>query len=319
MNLCASCYDTNKGKVKAMNETPKNSILVIDDSKFNITILNRILVPDYTVYTETDGRHAVAVAEKYLPDLILLDIVMPDMDGYAVIAALKQSEKTMDIPIIFITGLNTSGAEEKGLAAGASDYIIKPFTPMIVKLRVQNQMKILEQLRTIRRLSMTDQLTDLPNRRSFELRLNSEWSRARREQTPIGILVVDVDNFKQYNDTHGHQQGDAALQAVANVFMQELHRPGDFGARWGGEEFIALLSNTDASGTLHVAEKIRKRIAMTAIPHADNVEANITVSIGINTEIPDQTSSRDSFISKADKALYKAKANGRNRVRAADP
>ena len=295
----------------------RNSILIADDSNLSITMLTRVLGGEYIIYTVTNGREAIEAAEEHVPDVILLDIIMPDMDGYDAIVALKNSEKTEHIPIIFITGLNKPGDEEKGLILGAADYIVKPFSPVTVRLRVRNQMKILEQLRTIERLSMTDQLTNLPNRRNFESQLDMEWNRARREQIPISILVMDVDGFKQYNDTHGHQQGDVALQVVADIFMQELKRPGDHGARWGGEEFIAVLSGTDLSGALHIAEKIRKRIALTEIPHADKVIANVTVSIGVNTETPTQTCSWDHFIFKADKALYEAKASGKNKTRTA--
>ena len=297
-----------------MKDAGKHSILIVDDENFNIMALTHILSPEYTVFAAKNGQNAMSAAEKYLPDVILLDIIMPEMDGYAVISALKNSEKTQNIPVIFVTGLSSVYGEEKGLVLGASDYIAKPFSPAIVRLRVQNQIKILDQLRTIERLSMTDQLTNLPNRRSFEIRLNTEWARALREQTPLSMFMMDVDKFKNYNDTYGHQQGDVALQAVSEILVQTAKRPGDFAARWGGEEFVVLLPNTDSRGALIFAEHVRKRIENMDISCANGHSAKITVSIGVNTLVPGHNSACNEFISKADTALYTAKDKGRNKV-----
>ena len=297
-----------------MNEPGKNSVLIVDDESSNIMALTHILSPDYTVYAAKNGRNAIEAAEKYLPDVILLDIIMPEMDGYDVMSALKSAEKTRDIPVIFITGLGNTDDEEKGLDMGAADYISKPFSPAIVKLRIRNQVKMLNQLRIIEQISMLDQLTSVPNRRGFDNRMDMEWVRAIRENTLISILIIDVDKFKVYNDTYGHQQGDAVLKAVAKTVTQSLGRPGDFAARWGGEEFVVLLPNTDANGALNIAERMRRDIGNAVIPCADGAETKVTISVGVKTQAPGQNSSRESFIAEADKALYKAKESGRNRV-----
>ena len=299
-----------------MNESKKKSVLVVDDENSNIMALTHILSPEYTVYAAKDGHSAINAAEKYLPDVILLDILMPEMDGYDVISAMKRSEKTQNIPVIFITGLRHSDDEEKGFILGAADYITKPFSSSaIVKLRVQNQIKILNQLRTIERISMIDQLTDLPNRRSFEIRLSIEWSRALREQEPISILMIDVDKFKNYNDTHGHQQGDVALQATAKTLKNSLKRSNDFVARWGGEEFIVLLPKTDSYGALNVSEQIRSNVEAMEIFCQDGTKTSVTVSIGANTWTHEQLNvTVDELISGADMALYAAKNGGRNKV-----
>ncbi|MDR2966254.1 MAG: diguanylate cyclase, partial [Treponema sp.] len=274
-----------------------------------------ILSPDYTVYAVKNGLDAILAAEKHLPDIILLDIIMPgNMDGFAVIDALKKSEATQEIPVIYITDLSNPDDEEKGLSLGASDYIPKPFFPAIVKLRVQNQMKMLNQLRTIEQLSMMDQLTNLPNRRNFDNRLNKEWDAARREKMPLSLLVMDVDRFKNYNDTYGHQQGDVALQVVAKIITQLLKRPTDFASRWGGEEFTALLPHTELTGAMNIAEDIRCTVENTEISHSNGSKSKVTISIGVNTKIPERDSPLEDFISRADKALYKAKEDGRNRV-----
>ena len=299
--------------MNVMNDA-RNSVLVVDDQESNIVVLTKILSPEYNVYATTDGCYAIKLAEKYLPDVILLDIVMFEMDGYAVITALKNSDITKNIPVIFITALSGSDDEEKGLALGAVDYISKPFSPAIIKLRLKNQIKMLEQLRTIERLSMFDQLTELPNRRSFENRLSAEWGRSLREQTQISLLMIDVDNFKNYNDTYGHQQGDVALQAFSKVLAQSLSRPGDFTARWGGEEFIMLLPNTSSVGALHVAEHVRECAEDMEIPTSNGSMTKLTISVGVNTHMQNYSGTIDNFLIGADIALYEAKNSGRNRV-----
>jgi diguanylate cyclase (GGDEF)-like protein len=302
-----------------MNGELKNSLLIVDDEKMNLKVLTHILGGDYSIYTATIGASGITRAREYRPDLILLDILMPEMDGYETLAELKNDEKTQNIPVIFITGLSSNEDEEKGLSLDTVDYISKPFGAMIVKLRVRNQIKIVNQFRTIQHLSMIDQLTNLPNRRSFDERLNIEWKRSTREQMPISFLMVDVDKFKNYNDTYGHQQGDVVLKTVAEAFNQSVKRPGDFVARWGGEEFAVLLPNTVLDGALDLAERIRMNIANTPIPCLSRSANKVTVSIGVHSMIPVQGSSVDTLISSADKALYEAKDQGRNRVVAHNP
>ena len=292
----------------------KNSILIVDDDTLTLMELARILKQDYEIYTVKNGPFALEIADKFLPDLILLDIFMPDMDGFNILSELKKSEKAKDIPVIFITGAAESDDEIKGLSSGAVDYIRKPLNDTIVKLRVRQQIQLLNQFREIEYLIMSDQLTNLPNRRSFEIRVNEEWDRASREHTPISILVVDIDNFKNYNEVYGRQQGNVALQAVAKIFAQTLKRPGDFAARWGGEEFAVLLSNTDSRGAFDVAEKIRKFAENMEIPVSDGSTTKITVSIGVNTREQGHSGTIDEFISRAGMALDNAKNKGRNKV-----
>jgi len=297
-----------------MVETGKNSVLVVDDENANILALTHILNYEYIVYAVKNGETAIKIAEKQHPDVILLDIVMPEMDGFTVINELKNNEVTRNIPVIFISGLNSVLDEEKGLSLGAADYISKPFSPAVVRLRVRNQIRMINQLHIIEQVSMIDQLTSIPNRRGFDSRMDMEWIRAIRENSLISILMLDVDRFKVYNDTYGHQQGDVVLQVVARTITQSLNRPGDFAARWGGEEFVVLLPNTDMNGALMIAERIRQNIGNVLIPCVDGRDTAVTVSIGVKTQAPLQKSSRDSFIAEADKALYRAKELGRNRV-----
>ena len=297
-----------------MDEEKKNSLLIVDDENTNLKVLTHILGSEYTILTATNGTSAIEKAKEYKPDLILLDILMPEMNGYEILSIIKKCEDIKRIPVIFITGLSSDEDEEKGLSLEAADYITKPFSSMIVKLRVRNQIQIINQMRTIEHLSLIDQLTNIPNRRSFDDRLRMEWKQAAREQTPISILMIDLDNFKNINDTCGHQHGDKVLKTVASVFSQSFKRPGDFAARWGGEEFVVLLPNTPLEGAMEIAEKIRTDIQNMEISFDNGSTIKVTVSIGVNFATPTKDCPVDPFISGADKALYAAKDAGRNKT-----
>jgi diguanylate cyclase (GGDEF)-like protein len=297
-----------------MDTTRKNTLLIVDDDNSSLMMLSHILEKEYTIRVAPDGASAIRIAEKYIPDLILLDIIMPEMDGYEVFNALYKSEKTAHVPIIFITGLNNNNDEKRGLELGAVDYISKPFDDTIVKLRVHHQIRIVNQLRTIEHLSMMDQLTGIANRRNFDNRLRAEWGRAMRENIPISLLIMDVDRFKDYNDTYGHQQGDKALCLIADVLTRTLKRTSDFAARWGGEEFAVLLPHTDSAGGLAISEQIRKNVEVAEVPCENGDITKLAVSIGVNAHIPTTDCSIGDFFSGADRALYQAKNTGRNRV-----
>jgi len=292
----------------------KNTILIIEDSDAHIAALARILTPDYDVVISRCGHDGIELARYCKPDVIILDIIMPDMDGFETITILKKNVSTRYIPVIFITSLTKIEDEERGLSLGGSDYITKPFSDEIVRLRVKNQIRMLDYIKTIEQLSRIDQLTGLPNRRSFHERLLSEWKLAVRERTTISLLVIDVDHFKKCNDTFGHLMGDVVLQRVAKEIMSSVQKPTDFAARWGGEEFIVVLPKTESDGALHVAEKMRSAIEDLVVEFHDGREANVTASVGVNTYAPTKECSINDFIHNADDALYEAKRNGRNNV-----
>ena len=289
----------------------KFKILIVDDERSNILTLNHILKPTYQTLAAIDGKTALAIAKENTPDLILLDVIMPDISGFEVLAELKHNDHTRRIPVVFITGLDSIEDEEKGFALGAADYITKPFHSAIVNARVKMQLQMVEYVRTIERLSRIDMLTDLTNRRGFDEQLILEWQRAKREQEPLSILMIDIDKFKNYNDTYGHLKGDACLQTLAATLKQTLKRGTDMAARWGGEEFAVLLQNTDINGAMSVAENIRANVEETPIFGSD---ISVTVSIGVKAIIPTESDAMDDFINAADKALYCAKDLGRNRV-----
>ena len=289
------------------------TILITDDEKNNLDILGNILSPNYNLLISRNGTRAIDLAAEHKPDLILLDVLMPEMSGFDVISKLRENEVTAKIPVIFITGLTGTEDEEKGFFLGAVDYITKPFHRSIVMARVNTHIKIIDQMRTIEQIGLIDPLTKITNRPGFENRLNVDWGNAMRMKYPISILIMDIDKVKNYNDTYGHQQGDAALKAFASTATKSLNRSIDLAARWGGEEFVVLLSGTDSNGAAEIAERIRKNIEATVIPTGDGGETRITVSIGVNTVIPSANSTIEEFIEKADQALYIAKDSGRNR------
>jgi len=297
-----------------MAEKKEFTILITDDEKFNLDILGSILSPLYNILIARNGERALEIVRQNTPDLILLDVVMPDMTGFEVITRLKESNDTVNIPVIFITGLTDPADEEKGFFLGAVDYITKPFNRSIVKARVNTHIKIIDQMRTIERIGLIDPLTKISNRRGFENRFNVDWGGAIRDKTPISFMIMDIDNFKKYNDTYGHHQGDIALRTFADAAAQSLNRATDFIARWGGEEFVILLVNTDLEGAVEVAEKVRKSVEEAEILTEDGDMTGITVSIGINSVLPDLKTSSSEFMTRADQALYKAKEAGRNRV-----
>jgi diguanylate cyclase (GGDEF)-like protein len=301
-----------------MVDALKGSVLIVDDEKSNINVLTRILSQEYIIYAVKSGQDAIRAAKEFLPDVILLDILMPVMDGYETFKMLKSDEDTQSIPIIFVSDLINTDHEERGLDLGASDYLSKPYVPSIVKLRVRNQVKIVNQLRLINHLSTTDQLTGIPNRRSFNIQMNKEWGRNMRDKKPLGLLLLDIDLFKAFNDSYGHQKGDEVLRIIALTLVGSLRRASDFAARWGGEEFVVLLPSTAMRGALTNAERIRENIARTSITVLNGKTVGITVSIGAATIVPAQNCCQNDLIAQADKALYTAKEAGRNMVRKFD-
>jgi len=292
----------------------KARILIVDDDRSNIEALNHILKPAYSTLVAINGRTAIEIARQTVPDLILLDIIMPDMNGFEALAELKREDALRRIPVIFITALDSTEDETKGFALGAVDYITKPFRDPIVRARVKTHLRMAEYIREIERFGMTDTLTGLPNRRSLDERTGIEWNRAIREKEPLSILMIDADNFKNYNDKYGHMQGDVLLQAIAETLSKAVKRSGDFVSRWGGEEFAVLLPNTELNAAVEIAERIRGNIEKMPVAHPDGSETFVTVSAGVNTETPTVNSIVMDFIVKADNMLYAAKKSGKNKV-----
>ncbi len=290
-------------------------ILLVDDAQTNIQVLNDALGGDYRVFFATTGKHALKIATESLPDLILLDVIMPDMDGYEVCRSIKSDPLLKNIPIIFITAMNQQEDEAIGLELGAVDYICKPFNPGIVRLRVRNQIELKRQRDMLAYLSHLDGLTGIPNRRAIEEGLEREWRRGIRSGNPLSLIMVDIDYFKAYNDKNGHLAGDDCLRYVSKALHSATVRAGDMVARYGGEEFLAILPDTDEAGARLVAGRMQDAIAGLALPHpASPVDHHITISMGMATAVPTRDKSVKSLLESTDNALYTAKAAGRNRM-----
>lgn len=299
-----------------MGQNDKPRILIVDDEKMNLKVLADLLREDYSPVLARNGEQALQQAFGDLPpDLILLDVVMPEMGGYEVIKHLKNNDKTNKIPVIFVTSLDSVLDEEHGLKLGAVDYITKPFSPPIVKIRVHNHLRIVHQYKLLDQLAYLDGLTEISNRRRFDDYFQREWTRSTRSGTPFSLAMVDVDFFKPYNDHYGHAMGDRTLQKIAKALDSVLMRPADLIARYGGEEFVMMLPETDAFAAKGVAERALQKVVELNIPHQYSQAADhVTVSIGLVTTQIDDSLTPQTFVAAADKNLYLAKENGRNRV-----
>ncbi|SFG64007.1 response regulator receiver modulated diguanylate cyclase [Duganella sp. CF458] len=289
-------------------------LLIVDDAMENIQILNHVLGGEHEVLFAMNGEKALELAHQHQPDLILLDAVMPGMDGYEVCAALRASSDVRDIPIIFVTALTTPEDETRALEAGAVDFITKPFNVAVVRARVRTHLTLKRQSDAMREMSLTDALTGVANRRSFNEAIQNEWRRCARSGTPLSVIMIDIDHFKLYNDAYGHQAGDACLKQVASTMLQCGGRSPDLLARYGGEEFVILLPQVDAPGAATVAERILASVRDLAIPHRmSSAGDTVTVSLGVATLMPDQGGAPETLVRCADDALYRAKNDGRNR------
>ncbi|MBB5368663.1 MULTISPECIES: diguanylate cyclase domain-containing protein [unclassified Janthinobacterium] len=294
-------------------------ILIVDDAMENIQVLHQLLREEHEVLFALSGEKALEIAGKQLPDLILLDAVMPGMDGYAVCKALRESEALQAIPIIFVTALNQPEDETRALEAGAVDFITKPFNAAVVRARVRTQLTIKRQADAMRELSLTDTLTGVANRRSFNDTMESEWRRCARDGVAMAIIMADIDHFKDFNDTYGHQAGDLCLQQVSAAMRRCATRPPDLLARYGGEEFIVLLPQETREGAEVVAQRILEEVRALHIPHArSSVGPHVTVSLGMASILPAEGMDASLLIRAADALLYRAKHSGRDRYCASE-
>jgi diguanylate cyclase (GGDEF)-like protein len=290
-------------------------VLVVDDAAINRQVLADLLKADHTVILAKSGEQALSLAVRHVPDLILLDVVMPEINGYEVLRQLKSDSRTAAIAVIFITGLDSPEDEEHGLTLGASDYITKPFNLAVVRARVRCHLQLARQRRMLEALANIDGLTEIANRRHFDGRYEAEWALAVRHGQPLSVAILDIDFFKDYNDRAGHAMGDRVLQAVASALSNGMIRASDLVARYGGEEFAVLMPGIDAQGGFQLADRLREATGRLTMPHSDTNEGNrITVSLGGATLQPGTHESAAELLKAADDHLYRAKKEGRNRV-----
>ena len=290
-------------------------LLVVDDQAIQIQVLYRALAPDCQVLMANSGEAALRLCHERIPDLVLLDVEMPGMDGFEVLRQLKADPLTRELPVIFVTGHTSDDVESRCLEAGGVDYISKPINPRVVRSRVKTHLMLKFQSDLLRDMVFIDPLTNSYNRRYFDQRLAVEWSRARRAGTPLSLLMIDVDHFKAYNDHYGHPAGDQALRDVVRALTRHLQRPGDTVARYGGEEFACLLPETDHAAALMLADRLEAGVRELALPHASSTTAAvITVSVGVGTAEAPFDGDGQHLVDAADEALYRAKRDGRGRA-----
>jgi len=294
----------------------KQKILIVDDTPLNIKMLGEVLRENYQILVAINGEKALEIATSdTAPDIILLDIMMPGMDGYEVCKQLKTDGRSQGIPVIFISAKCETADEMRGLELGAVDYISKPFSMPIVSARIKTHLTLKKKSDMLEWLTCTDGLTNIANRRRLDEFLKQEWNRGRRTGSSLSLIFVDIDFFKKYNDCYGHQAGDDCLVNVANILEKSLARSTDFVARYGGEEFMVVLPETGMESSLAIAEQIRRNVEQADMPHANSdVSSQVTLSLGVASMIPVDGMTPDHLIKTADAALYTAKENGRNQV-----
>lgn len=291
-------------------------LLVVDDQPINIQVMYQIFSADFQVFMATSGAQALALCKDNPPDLVLLDIVMPGMDGFEVCARLKACEATRNIPVIFVTTYTDAEQETRGLDVGAVDFISKPVNPAVVRARVKTHITLKLQSDVMRRMVFLDGLTGVYNRRYFDRQLAMEMARSVRNQTPLALVMLDVDFFKHYNDLYGHLVGDDCLRQIAITLKNSLRRPADLVARYGGEEFACILPETDFHDAMTLAAELELQVRALNIPHANSDAASVvTISLGVSGRRGDTPGDASDLLAEADRQLYIAKHDGRGRVR----
>ena len=302
-------------------------VLIVEDEPSTRRLLKTYLESDgYDLQLARSGEEALTCIEKASPSVVILDVMLPKMNGFDVCKTLKASATTRFIPIILLTALRGNEERIQGIEAGADDFISKPFNRVELQTRIKSlirikrlhealEQKVEELERTkakLRRLAVTDGLTGLYNYRAFRSQLHIEMSRSKRFKMPFSLLMMDIDHFKSYNDENGHPSGDLVLKTFARLLHKNV-REVDIVARYGGEEFILILPGTDKKSGLLVAEKIRKLVKKTLFPLENSEQkGRITISIGV-AAFPQDTQNEEELIQAVDKAMYKAKKKGRNR------
>jgi diguanylate cyclase (GGDEF)-like protein len=289
-------------------------LLLVDDQALNIQVMHSVFAKECQVFMATSGARALEVCKDRMPDVILLDIEMPEMDGFEVCRRLQSDEVTRHIPVIFVTAHSDPALETRGLEAGAVDFISKPINPSVLRARVRTHLLLKFQSDLLREMVFLDGLTAVHNRRYFDQQLELEWARSIRNDSVLSLLILDVDHFKRYNDRYGHQAGDECLRKIAGMLKSCLKRTTDMVARYGGEEFVCLLPDTPHEQAMRLATEIEQFIRKQALPHEDSdTKEVVTVSMGVASGTGLQGEARD-LLALADQQLYRAKHEGRARA-----
>ncbi len=318
----------------------KITILLVDDQPMIAEVIRRALaLEDLDFHYCQNPTEALKIADKLRPTLILQDLVMPEIDGLTMVKFYRSNPSTALVPIIVLSTKEEPEIKSKAFELGANDYLVKlpDKIELIARIRYHSQAYINQRQRDeafkalrksqqrlaqankiLQRLSSLDGLTGIPNRRRFDQLLKKEWLRAIRHSSSISIIMLDIDFFKLFNDTYGHQGGDDCLKQVAETLEKSIHRETDMVARYGGEEFVAILPETGVQGALEVAKNMCSKVEDLHIPHeSSKVTDHLTISVGVATAVPERSSQPETLIAAADQALYEAKNNGRNQVKSA--
>ena len=292
----------------------KGKLLIVDDQPANIRVMAEALRDDYELFFATSGERALEIVAGGAVELVLLDVVMPGLDGFEVCRRMKADEATSRIPVIFVTAREEVGDEARGFDVGAVDYITKPIQPPIVRARVRTHIELKRATDLLESLASIDAVTTIANRRRFDGSLDTEWKRCARSHSPLTVAIADVDHFKSFNDTYGHTRGDECLRAVALAIRSVARRPGDLAARYGGEEFALVLPETDALAARTILQTMLDAVRELQIAHSGSSCADhVTISAGAATIVPSMEESPYVIVEAADAALYEAKQSGRNR------
>ena len=315
----------------------KVKVLLVDDQPIIVEAVRRMLgdQPDIEFHFVLDAGAAQAEAERIAPNVILQDLIMPDKDGFSLIQQYRASEQLKAVPVIVLSAREDPKLKAHGFAVGANDYVTKLPDRLELLARVryhasghisrlqrdeafrclrESQARLAEANIELQKLAALDGLTGIANRRRFDEALKTEWQRGCREQRALSVIMCDIDCFKAYNDTYGHQAGDLCLKKTAAVLTGQLKRPADLAARYGGEEFVIVLPETAAEGAMQIASACRAQLETLAIEHGGAAGGIVTASFGVATMIPAPDGNADALVARADKALYAAKEGGRNRV-----
>ncbi len=313
-----------------MQQLAKLKVLIVEDSKVSLKAISGYIeeMGVQPLLAET-GARAIELYKQEHPDIVLLDIILPDTDGYEVAKEIRMLQGKDDwTAIIFLSVMSKDEDLVRGIEAGGDDYIMKPVGNVVVQAKVRAMYRLVKMQRALvklaaqlhdanqelQRLSMTDGLTGIANRRMFDETLQREWRRCLRLKKPLSLVMLDVDLFKQYNDLYGHQKGDDCLKAIGKKLSKSAPRPADLVARYGGEEFVMILGETDEDGARWVAERIRQRVALLQLPHSGSKHSFVSVSCGVSSVYPSRELNVETLLQMADKALYQAKHQGRNTV-----
>ncbi len=298
-----------------MTPPARTRLLVVDDQPLNIRVMHEIFGADHEVLMATSGAEALEICRRQVPDLVLLDVSMPDLDGLEVCRQLKADPLLQDVPVIFVTAGNTPEEESRGFAAGAVDFITKPVNPVVVRARVRTHLTLKAQSDLLRNLAYVDGLTGIANRRRFEETLAREWRTCARSGEGLTVGMIDVDHFKLFNDRYGHPAGDDCLRRIAQAIQGRLRRPRDLVARYGGEEFACIVPASSANNVTTLFEQIRESIVALRIPHESSPTSPlVSISLGFQHAVPNAHTAPGDWIATADEWLYEAKQQGRNRV-----